>query len=273
MKAIGSPSAAVALAMVVLVVVMAPAGRAAERDYRIGVDDVLVISVWDNKDLDQVVFVRPDGKISLPLVGEVRAGGRTVAELDRVLTELYGKTIRNAQVMVGVREIKSRSVFFVGGVGKPGPLPLTQDLTLLQAVSLAGGLVPTADLESAYVLRDGTLIRVDFSKLIQGADIQQNITLQPGDTIVVPIAPAVYVQGEVKNPGPLKFTRDLTIVKAISLAGGLTPLAAPKRVTILRGGAKRESFEVNVADLMASQAGKDPPLRPNDVIIVPQRLF
>ncbi|HXG05572.1 MAG TPA: polysaccharide biosynthesis/export family protein [Candidatus Binatia bacterium] len=244
-------------------------------DYRIGVDDVLAISVWDNKDLDQVVFVRPDGRISLPLLGEVRAGGLTVAELARKLSEEYQKTVKNAQVTVSVREIRSRPIFFVGGVARPGPIQLTQDLTLLQAISLAGGLLPTADLESAFVLRANQRIPVDFQRLIQKADVSQNLRLQPGDTIVVPVADLVYVQGEVKAPGAVKYTRDLTVVKAIVQTGGFTPLAAAKRVTLLRSdGGKRENLRINVQEIMSDpDSAPDVPLKPNDIIIVPQRLF
>ncbi len=248
-------------------------GHAAQEAYRIGPSDVLAISVWDNKDLDQVVFVRPDGKISLPLLGEVQAGGFTVAELAARLTEMYGKTVKDARVTVDVREIRSRLVFFVGGVGKPGPLPLTQELTLLQAISLAGGVAPGADLESASVLRGDESIPLDFVKLIQKGDITQNIKLQPGDTVVVPVAQVVYVQGEVKVPGQIKFTNDLTMLKAIAQTGGFTPLAASNRVSVLRGeSAKKENIRVNVNDMM-KESSPDIPLQPNDIIIVPQRLF
>lgn len=258
-----------------LLVVPPPAAAQAVTDYRIGVDDVLAVSVWDNKDLDQVVFVRPDGRISLPLVGEVRAAGLTVAELTQTLNEAYQKTVKGAQVTVSVREIRSRPIFFVGGVARPGPMQLTQDLTLLQAISLAGGLLPAADLESAFVVRGNVRIPVDFVRLIQKADLSQNLRLQPGDTVVVPVADVVYVQGEVKTPGAVKYTKDLTIVRAIVQAGGFTPLAAAKRVTLLRtDGAKRESLRVNVQDMMTDpETAADMPLRPNDIIIVPQRLF
>jgi polysaccharide export outer membrane protein len=265
----------VALFLVTLVAAPSRAQQPVPPDYRIGVDDVLAISVWDNKDLDQVVFVRPDGRISLPLLGEVKAGGLTVAELARKLSEEYQKTVKGAQVTVSVREIRSRPVFFVGGVARPGPMQLTQELSLLQAISLAGGLLPAADLESAFVLRGNQRIPVDFVRLIQKADITQNLRLQPGDTIVVPVAEVVYVQGEVKAPGTVKYTRDLTVVKAIVMTGGFTPLAAPKRVTLLRNdGGKRENLRLNVQQMMSDpESAPDLPLKPNDVIIVPQRLF
>jgi polysaccharide export outer membrane protein len=270
-------SATVLAALVLVALATAPGSAQAPvpPDYRIGVDDVLAISVWDNKDLDQVVFVRPDGRISLPLLGEVKAGGLTVAELARRLSEEYQKTVKGAQVTVSVREIRSRPVFFVGGVARPGPMQLTQDLTLLQAISLAGGLLPTADLESAFVLRGNQRIPVDFERLIQKADISQNLRLQPGDTVVVPVADLVYVQGEVKAPGAVKYTKDLTVVKAIVMTGGFTPLAAPKRVTLLRNsGGKRENLRINVQQIMSEpDSAPDLPLKPNDIIIVPQRLF
>jgi len=264
-----------ALLAAALLLVPTLAAAQAVTDYRIGVDDVLAVSVWDNKDLDQVVFVRPDGRISLPLVGEVRAAGLTVAELTQTLNDAYQKTVKGAQVTVSVREIRSRPIFFVGGVARPGPMQLTQDLTLLQAISLAGGLLPTADLESAFVVRGNVRIPVDFVRLIQKADLSQNLRLQPGDTVVVPVADVVYVQGEVRTPGAVKYTKDLTVVRAIVQAGGFTPLAAAKRVTLLRtDGARRESLRVNVQDMMTDpETAADMPLRPNDVIIVPQRLF
>jgi polysaccharide export outer membrane protein len=268
-------SGVLCVSVLTLVLTFAPASAASNGDYRIGPDDVLAISVWDNKDVDHVVFVRPDGKISLPLLGEIQAGGLTVQALAAQLTEQYGKTIRGAQVTVSVREIKSRPIFFVGGVSKPGPMQLTSDLTLLQALSIAGGATPTADLENAFVLRGTKTIPVDLVKLIQKGDVRQNVQLEPGDTIVVPVGDVVYIQGEVKTPGAVKYSRDLTMLKVIAQAGGFTNLAAPKRVSILRGeGAKRTNLRVNVEDIMReSDAAADLPLKPNDIIVVPQRLF
>lgn len=247
----------------------------ATSEYRIGAEDVLSISVWDNKELDQVVFVRPDGKISLPLVGEVQAGGLTVAELVGVLTERYSHTVKSAQVVVGVREIRSRPVFFVGGVAKAGPIQLTRDLTLLQAISVAGGPAVGADIESAFILRGEKIVPVDLLQLMQHRALQYNLTLEPGDTIVVPLADVVYVQGEVRAPGVVKFVKDLTVVRAITQAGGLTPLAAPKRVTVIRrNGTKGETLRVNVAEMMHNpEEAPDLPLKPNDIVIVAQRLF
>jgi polysaccharide biosynthesis/export protein len=258
--------------LVVLVAGLAtwlPAATGAGPDYRIGPDDIIAVSVWDQKDLDQVVAVRPDGKISLPLVGEMEVGGLTVAEVASRLTTLYSRTVRGAQVTVAVKEIRSRTIFFVGGVVRPGTLQLTQDLTVMQGLSAVGGPLPNADLESAFIMRGEARIPVNLMAVLQKGDFKQNIKLQPGDTVVVPNADVVYVQGEVKTPGQVKYTRGLTVTTAIAGAGGFTPLASPRRVKIERTeGGKKASFQVNVND-----PDKDVPLKPNDVITVPQRLF
>ncbi len=246
----------------------------AQGDYRIGPDDVLVITVWDQKDLDQIVAVRPDGKISLPLVGELDAGGLTVAELASRLTALYSRAVKSAQVTVSVKEIRSRPVFFIGGVVRPGPLQLTQELTVLQALSAVGGPLATADLESAFVLRGGKQIPVNIRDMMQRGNMAQNLRLQPGDTVVVPSALTVYVQGEVKTPGQVKYVKDLTVATAIAAAGGFTQLASPRRVTVMRGeGAKKEVLRVNVNDVLSDPGVKDLLLKPNDIVIVPERLF
>jgi len=265
----------VAVTCLALVSLLAAAPAEAGAGYRIGPEDILSISVWDNKDVDETVFVRPDGKISLPLLGEVQAGGLTVQELTAKLTQEYGKAIKNPSVNVGVKEIRSRPVFFVGGFGKTGPIQLTQDWTLLQAIAVAGGLVPTADLESAFVLRNNTTLPINFVRLVKNGDISQNIKLEPGDTVVVPVADLVYVQGEVRTPGAVKFSKDLTIVKVIANAGGFTNLAAPNRVSVLRAeGSKKENLRVNVESIMRDPSSvPDVRLQPNDIIIVPQRLF
>jgi polysaccharide export outer membrane protein len=264
-----------AVLCVTLAVPLAHAQTQPPPSYRIGVDDILAVTVWDNKDLDETAFVRPDGKISLPLLGEIQAEGLTVTELAAQLNEQYGKTVKGAQATVLIKEIRSRPIFFVGGVPKSGPMQLTQDLTLLQAISLAGGLSPGADIESAFVLRGDERIPIDFVKLIQKGDVTQNIKLKPRDTIVIPVADVVYIQGEVKTPGPVRLTKDLTVLRAIAQAGGFTPLAAPKRVDVVRvQGQKKETVRVNVNDIMSGSASaQDMPLQANDIVLVPQRLF
>jgi polysaccharide export outer membrane protein len=246
-----------------------------DKDYIIGPEDILEIQVWGNKDLNQVVFVRPDGRTSLPLVGEIGVSGQSVQQLQDHLTNVYEKTVKGAVVTVMVKEIKSRPVFFIGGFGKPGVMQLTRELTLLQAISVVGGVVPNADAEKGFLLRGDKRIPIDFNRLVQRGDLSQNPKLEPGDSIVVPLADAVYVNGEVKAPGAVKYTQDLTILKALTQVGGLTPLASAGRVDVLRGNAeKKERIRVDVDKMMRSpDENPDIRLQPNDIIFVPQRLF
>jgi len=245
------------------------------KDFIVGPEDVIEVQVWDNKDLNQIVFVGPDGKASLPLAGQIQVAGKTVQELQDYLAAVYSKTIKSAAVTVIIKEIKSRPVYFVGGFGKPGVMQLTRDLTLIQAVALVGGITPSADPEKGFVLRKEKVIPVDFTKLMQTGDLSQNLKLEPGDSVVAPLADLVYVQGEVKTPGAVKYMQDLTVLMAISQVGGFTPRAAGGRVDILRGkGEKKERIRVDVDKV--SRAPEDNPdvlLKPNDIVLVPQRLF
>lgn len=249
----------------------APGGK----DYIIGPEDVLDIQVWGSSDLNQSVFVRPDGRLSLPLVGEIMVAGKTVQQLQDHLLTVYEKTVKGAVVTVIVKEIRSRPVYFVGGFSKPGVIQLAGDLTLLQAISLVGGVLPEADGEKGFLLRREQKIPIDFNRLAQRGDLGQNPKLEPGDSVVVPLADAVYVNGEVKKPGPVKYAGDLTLLKALTQAGGLTPLAAGGRVDIIRGTAeKKDRIRVDVDRIMRSpDSRQDVRLQPNDIITVPQRRF
>jgi polysaccharide export outer membrane protein len=224
-----------------------------DKDYVIGAEDVLDIQVWGSKDLNQTVFVRPDGRVSLPLVGEIAAGGQTVQQLQDHLTDAYEKTVKGAVVTIIVKEIRSRPVYFIGGFAAPGAVQLTRQLTLLQALSVVGGVVPNADGEKGFLLRGNNKIPIDFTRLVQRGDLSQNPKLEPGDSVVVPLADLVYVSGEVRKPGAIKYTGDLTVLKAIAQAGGLTPLAAPGSADILRGSAeKKEQIRVDLGRIMRS---------------------
>ncbi|OGK79269.1 MAG: hypothetical protein A2X52_16140 [Candidatus Rokubacteria bacterium GWC2_70_16] len=248
---------------------------AAEEAFVIGPEDVLDIQVWDNKDLNQVTFVRPDGKISLPLVGEIQAAGKTVQGLTADLVAAYGKTVKEPAVTVIVRDIKSRPVYFIGGFGRPGPLQLTRELNMLQALGIVGGVAAGADAEKGFVLRGDKRLPLDFDKLLKKGDLSQNPRLEPGDTVVVPIAEVVYIQGEVRAPGTVKYTTELTVVKAITLTGGLTQMAAAGRVDLVRTeGEKRVRIRIDLDKMLrAPEENPDMRLRPDDIIFVPQRLF
>lgn len=238
-----------ALRTAVALLLLITASAWGDDEYVIGVDDVLNVQVWDYKELDQTMPVRPDGKISFPLVGEVKAAGLTASQLTELLTERLSRSVRSPNVSVVVREIKSLRVFFVGQVTRPGAYPIKPGTPVLQALTLAGGLTPGADLSAAYVVRDNERIALDLRRLIQDADLSQNIALRTDDTIVVPdlVAGAnpqelserrIYVLGRVQRPGVYTIRQEVPILHAIFLAGGFVePPGAPRAVTPAAGGA------------------------------------
>ncbi len=248
---------------------------AAAKEYVIGAADLVAISVLDNKDLDTVVAVAPNGKIAVPLIGDVQAAGLTVSELsDKLATEL-AKKIKSPQVTVTLREVNSYRIYFIGKVARPGILTSKSEVTLLQALSMAGGIVDGADLSLAYVARGTQRLPVDFLKLIRDGDLSQNVVMEPDDTVVFPDNPlnVVYVMGEVRTPGMLPFVkeRDWTALKAVAAVGGFNQFAAKNRATLLRG---RTTIPVDFNNLMRNpESGKDIPLQPGDILVIPQSLF
>jgi polysaccharide biosynthesis/export protein len=159
-------------------------------NFIIGNEDVLAISVWKEAELSRVIPVRTDGKISLPLIGELQASGKTPAQLQEEITRGLQSFISKPEVTVIVQEIKSKRFNILGHVQKPGSYLLTPPTTLVDAIAMAGGLRDFARIKSIYVLRDdgGKQIRVPFNykQVINGSHPEQNIELQARDTIVVP---------------------------------------------------------------------------------------
>jgi polysaccharide export outer membrane protein len=159
--------------------------------YVIGEQDMLDINVWKEPELSRVVPVRPDGKISLPLINDVQAAGLTPMQLATVITEkLRGKFVKEPQVTVVVTAINSQRIYLVGEINRAGAYPMLPNMTVLQALANAGGFSQFANLKNIYVLRneDGKQVRYPFNykEVIKGQKSEQNIILKPGDTIVVP---------------------------------------------------------------------------------------
>jgi polysaccharide export outer membrane protein len=159
--------------------------------YVIGAQDVLQISVWQEPELSAPsVPVRPDGMISLPLLSDVQASGLTPTQLSAALRDRMQKLVQEPQVTVIVTAINSKRIYILGEVTRPGPMPLLSDMTILQAISTAGGLSQYANAKNIYVLRteNGSQVRMHFNykTALKGKDPKQEIALRPGDTIVVP---------------------------------------------------------------------------------------
>ncbi|MHB1674824.1 MAG: polysaccharide biosynthesis/export family protein [Acidobacteriaceae bacterium] len=158
-------------------------------NYVIGKSDVLSVTVWKQKELSGTLLVRPDGMVSMPLLGDVQAAGSTPLQLaDRIETKLK-KYMQDPEVSVVVTQINSKVIYLLGEVGKKGPVQMTPGMTLLEAIASAGGLTDFANSKKMYILRneDGKhqKIRVRYKQALKG-DPVSNLVLQPGDTIVVP---------------------------------------------------------------------------------------
>ena len=161
-----------------------------DADYKIGPQDVLRVDVWKEAEISRTVPVRPDGKISLPLLNDVQAAGLTAIQLADLIREGLKKFINNPQVTVSVSEINSRRVYVTGEVTRPGSMSLLPNMTVLQALSTSGGFTQFARTKNIYVLRttNGKQEKLPFNykEVLNGQKPEQNLILKPGDVIVVP---------------------------------------------------------------------------------------
>jgi polysaccharide export outer membrane protein len=263
---------------------VAATGQDVSAEYKIGPKDLLEISVLGVLEINKlVVRVSEDGRITLPLLGEVGVGDLTKFEVEKKLTKLAGeKIVLKPQVTVHILEYLSRRVSVVGAVGRPGPYELLGRQTVLSVVSEAGGLTQEAG-EEIIVIRqlaagESTSIRISIDGLFVQGDPKLNIPLEPGDVINVPVDKAVpiYVFGQVRSPGALQVRRSSlpTLTQAIAQAGGFTDRANKGKVQIRRKDAAGKELEitVNVRKILKGKI-KDIPLKVNDTIYVPESLL
>lgn len=169
------------------------------QEYWIGPEDVLDITVWRNADLSKQVLVRPDGRISLPLIGDITAVGKTAVQLAEAISEKLKEFKENPQVSIVVKEVNSYAIYVLGEVARPARYPLKSKTTILQAITLAGGFLPAAARNKLVVFRFGengekdVKIRASYDDIVLRDGAGQNVTLKPGDTLVVPSENMVLV--------------------------------------------------------------------------------
>ena len=154
-------------------------------DYVIGPDDVLSVFTWKEKDFSGDFVVRPDGKLTMPLLNDIQAAGLTTDQLREVITAGIVKFVPDAAVTVTVKQINSRKVYITGLVNKPGTYPLNGPMSVLQLIALAGGLQEFADEQHIVVVRGTQSFTVNYKDLKKRRNLKQNIELKPGDTIIV----------------------------------------------------------------------------------------
>ncbi|MBZ5639478.1 MAG: polysaccharide export protein [Acidobacteriia bacterium] len=265
---------------------MPPTGAILRRggsDYKIGRQDLLEISVFDLKELDQTVRVADDGSVTLPLLGRLEVAGLTKGDLEALIARLLEERfVRNPQVTIFVKEYESKKVAVSGAVKKPDTYEMLGEKTLLEMISKAGGL--DKDLGKEIIIfrqdPDGSTRRlaVDLDRLVYEADPSLNLAVEPGDIIYVPSIEKVriFVSGAVKNPNLYEVPRaePVTVLKAITLAGGTTDRAAERRVQVIRTATDGERKTIRV-DLRRIKRGKaeDPVLQKDDLVLVPEAFF
>jgi polysaccharide export outer membrane protein len=261
-------------------------------DYEIGAQDILRITVYGHDDLKQTVVVQVDGTFTFPLIGTVEAAGKTPLELERHIATLLSQGyIRNPQVSVIVEEYRSKTVFVVGEVSRPGTYPFAgRSMSLVEVLAKAGPMTVNAGAEVLIVRpRPGSdvsrpvlpfevaenetapdpgkqpaeVFRINVRD-IQAGHLEKNIELHPNDTVFVPQAPKVFVTGEVRNPGAYPWFPGMSARQLISVAGGLTPEGSDGRLKIVRerGG---ETHEDGI--------DKDDDVAPGETLVVRRRLF
>jgi polysaccharide export outer membrane protein len=257
----------------------APADLPGAGEYRVGKGDKVEITVFGHDDLTKVVEVRADGTINYPLIGDLPVSGKSVAEIDGEITRLLGDSyLVDPQVSVDVREYQSQWITIIGEVRTPGRYVLKRNMRIIDLLAEAGGVTREAGsdilITRSQQVGDPGHIVVNLEGLLSGDRPDANLPLQHGDIVSVGEKEVFYIRGEVVKPGPYFLEKGMTVMKAISVAGGFGQFANRKEVQILRSGDKgmQERLRVN---LKAIEDGKreDVLIRPNDTIIVPRRIF
>ncbi len=214
---------------------LAPA--VAQEPYVLASEDEIEIVVFRNPEISRIVIIRPDGVISLPLVGDVRAAGLTPEQLRQRLTQLFSTFVREPQVAVIVRTFHRVRVSVLGQVRRPGVVALAPGATILDALAAAEGLAPDAGLGEVRLLRgQAPPVLIDLERLLLRGDLSLNLPLLSGDSVVVPedATARIYVLGQVERPGVLPVRGSLTALQALTLAGGPTRRAMLNRSSIIR---------------------------------------
>jgi polysaccharide export outer membrane protein len=254
-------------------------------EYRIGPKDLLEVTAMGVPEINKfVVRVSEDGKITLPLLGEVDVNNLTRSEVEKKLVAILGeKYLVNPQVTVFIREYKSKQVSVLGAVEKPGPYELLGRQTVLSLISQAGGMTRDAGNEIIVIRQfaDGTStsIHISVDDLFFKGDAKLNIPLEPGDIVTIPVDKIVviYVFGQVKNPGALQVKKSNipTLLQAIAQAGGFSDRASRGNIKIRRKDAAGKDIEitVNAKDILKGKIKNDVPLLENDTVYVPESLF
>lgn len=245
-------------------------------DYVIGEGDGLDIAVWGVKELTFPVKVRPDGKITVPGLGDVKASGLTPTDLQAALAIRLKELVKNPIVTVTVNLITNSKVYIFGGGIKSGVFELHQRSTLLQLLCTIGE-VKAADLKRAYLLRGGKKVKENFHSLFISGDTSEDLLLESGDSLFIPLLldKSVYVLGAVNAPKAIEYRDGMRVMEAILESGGFTKFADQNGVMIRRKDDKDgETLEIKAKKLLKDgDLTQNVVLKAGDYIVVKESLF
>jgi len=246
-------------------------------DYIIGGGDTLKVSVWGSPELSTSVTVRPDGKITLPAIGEIKVEGHTVAELTRILEKEFVRVVKKPIVTVTVVNMTNYRVYVIGRGTSPGEHILNRETTLLELLATLGPL-NNADLKGAKLIRKGKVVKEDFYELYEKGEFTRDIVLEPGDIIFIPdnFKNRISIVGAVQKPMTIPYRDGLTIMDVILSAGGFNEYARENSVKVLRKKDDGSVMEINVRakDLMKKGDLKENiKMKPGDVVVVKEAIF
>lgn len=244
-----------------------------ETTYTVGAFDKLFVKVWRNDDLSGEIWVKEDGTIFIPDVGFIPVAGLTLKEMHAKVTTALLAVVKNPQIDIAPIEVRGKRYYIMGAVRQPGGYPIYRPLTVLEAVSLAGGSLETAALEGAYLNRKGKTFALDMSEMFRAGG--KEVYMVPGDKIYIPsrAEAVVYVLGEVAKPGAYPISAGgLDVMQAVAQAGSYTVSADEDEIGIVRRvGDKFQLQVVNLEDAVKYADGNPLAfrLRAGDIVWVP----
>lgn len=244
--------------------------HAASDDYILANGDVIHITVYDHPDLATDIRIASNGEINFPLIGNVKLGGLGLRKAESVIADALSKGgfIRDPQVNINIVQYRGQQVNVLGYVNRPGRFPLEKSSTVSDLLAMSGGIAVTGADKVVLIHRDGkntSRTEIDTLDLLDKGDPKLDIDLRDGDILYVPREPRYYIYGEVQRPGTFRLERNMTVVQALSVGGGLTPRGTQRGIRILRRNDQSKTVEVD--------ANLQDPVQNDDVIYVKESLF
>jgi len=258
--------------LIILAITLCFTALAFGQDYIVGEGDVLKVLVYDNDDLTTIVRVSGEQMITVPLIGPVNVKGLSISQVEDKISKLLADGyLVNPHVSIFIEEYRSRNVTILGQINKPGLYELREETTLLELLSTAGGVKDDAGGEAIIKRIQNSdkkrldIIKVDLRRLLEEGDTSLNVPLMDGDSVYISKADLFYINGQVKKPAAYPCDSEITLFKAVTMAGGFTDIASSRRIQIIR--------KINGKETVLYKAKMDESILPDDIIVVPESFF